>query len=202
MSDFMLARSPLDHFIESGVHTTVGQAPGLTIKERQNIIQLQLIARNNMSTRLSGLVTDFLDRERALSPMEGAKKKDLFVCATGPREYWILARKPDVIDALTQLQKIVEQAASVFDQGEGRFVIELTGRNVLDVLAKGTALDMQASGFPRQGATHTVIEHIPTLLVWRRDPSRYVLCVPRSYARSFMTWLCEASAEYGCAIKK
>ncbi|MCP4934380.1 MAG: hypothetical protein GY927_09295 [bacterium] len=202
MSDVIVARSPLENF--RGISTPVRgkHEPGLIMEERRNILQFQLIARNNMSSQLSALVTQFLGAERMLLPMEGARHRGLFICATGPREYWILARKPDAIDALTQLQNMVEQAASVFDQGEGWFVIELTGRNALDVLAKRTALDMQASGFPTQGATHTVIEHIPTLLVWRRDPARYNLCVPRSYARSFMTWLCEASAEYGYEIEK
>ena len=202
MSDVIVARSPLDDFIESDLRANKEQEPGLIIKERRNTLQLQLIARNNMSTRLSNLVTQFLGLEHVLSPMEGARQKGLFVCATGPWEYWVFANKPDIVDELMELQNMVEETASIFDQSEGRFVITLTGQIALNVLAKGSALDMQATGFPTQGATHTVIDHIPVLLVWQQNPARYDVCMPRSFTRSFMTWLCEASTEYGYKIER
>ena len=200
MSDRLLARNPLHTFLQRGVPSKTGHAPGLFIEERQDTIQLQLLARNQDPSQLSDSITRFLGRTSPLSAMEGAMHDGLFICATGPREYWILAQNPDAINAITALQDMVEQSASVFDQSAGRIVVQMTGANAIDVLAKGTALDLQAKALPAQGATHTVLEHIPALLAWQSNAVVYDLSLPRSYAHSFMTWFCSAAREYCYSI--
>ena len=89
------------------------------------------------------------------------------------------------------------ESASVFDQTDGRRGFVLSGRHALDVLAKAAALDLRSQTFPTLGAAHSMIAHIPALIVQR--PDAYEILVPRSYASSFVAWLEEAAMEYGYA---
>ena len=201
MSEQLQARSPLKAISMREFAARTNGKPGLIIEERQNIAQLQLLARNNDPDQLSATINKFLDRDSSLAPMEGAVNNGLFICATGPQEYWIMGRKREAIDALGEIQVMVEEAASVFDQSEGRLVVHLAGERATDVLAKGTGLDLRGKVLPTMGATHTVVEHIGMLVAWQSDPRHYDICVPRSYASSFLAYLCEAAQEYGYAIK-
>ena len=206
MSEPLRARSALETFlppyISGNQRDEPGLIPGLIIEERQNICQLQMLARNNDPRQLSNILAQYLGLENTLAPMEAASKNGLFICATGPLEYWIMGQKPDAIDALTAIQSQAEQSASIFDQSEGKLVLGLTGTKAADVLAKGTALDLRSKALPAQGAAHTVIEHIPVLLAWHLDPAHYDICVPRSYAHSFLTWLCDAARDVGFVANK
>ena len=202
MSELMRARSPLATFLQPELRDNQRDEPGLIITERQQICQLQIISRNNEPLHLTNMVTQYLGREKPLAPMQAASKNSLLICATGPLEYWVMGQKPDAIDALSEIQTQVEQSASVFDQSEGKLVLRLTGAKAADVLAKGTALDLHAKALPAQGAAHTVIEHIPVLLAWQSDARHYDLLIPRSYAHSFMTWLCDATRDVGFVINK
>lgn len=202
MSELMRARSALETFLPPDIRGDRRVEPGLIIEERQNLCQLQMIARNNEPHQLSSILAQYLGQENTLAPMQAASKNGLLICATGPLEYWVMGQKPDAIDALAKIQAEVEQSASIFDQSEGKLALRLTGANAIDVLAKGTALDLHEKALPTHGAAHTVIEHIPALLAWHLDPDHYDICLPRSYAHSFMTWLCDAARGVGFVINK
>ncbi len=203
MSELMQARSALETFLPPKVSDNQEQKPGVIIEERPNICLLQMIARNNDPLQLANIMTQYLGLEKPLAPMAAASKNGLLICATGPLEYWVMGQKPDAIDALAAIQFKAEQSASIFDQSEGKLVLRLTGAKAADILAKGTALDLHAKTLlaPKtllaEGAAHTVIEHIPVLLTWQSPAGHYDLLIPRSYAQSFMTWLCGAARDVG-----
>ena len=206
MSELMRVRSPLETFLRQNIRGNQrddpDRIPGLIIDERKNTCQLQMIARNNDADQLSNILVQYLGLEKPLTPMAATSKNGLLICATGPLEYWVMAQQPGSIDALAAIQSEVEQSASIFDQSEGKLVLGLTGAKVVDVLAKGTALDLHAKALPAQGAAHTVIEHIPVLLTWQSDAGHYNLVIPRSYAHSFLNWLCDAARDVGYVINK
>jgi len=167
----------------------------LRIQERHKVIQLQLISRNGKSERLAAEIAKFLGREAPLTPLAGAERDGLSIFATGPREYWVLADGDLAAKAMIALQEAVTESASVFNQSDSRHVFMLSGRHVLDVLAKGSPLDLCAQAFPRPGAAHSVIVHIPVLIVRCLEPDACEVLVPRSYAASFVAWLKEAALE-------
>ncbi len=201
MSEPMQARSALATFLPPKVSGDQNQKPGVIIAERQHICQLQMIAHNNDPLTLARIVTQYLGRETPLAPMAAASKNGLLICATGPLEYWIMAKKTGAVDALAAIQSKAEQSASIFDQSEGKMVLRLTGKKAADILSKGTALDWHAKALQTRGAAHTVIEHIPVLLTWQSEARHYDLSIPRSYAHSFMTWLCGAARNVGFVIQ-
>ena len=197
MSDIGNTHSPLDSLLTPGVSPSPGNTSGLSIQERRDVVQLQLIARNNRVAQAAEALAEFLGQQTALQPLEGAAKNGLSIFATGPREYWILAEGISAAQATTDVINITGQSASIFDQSDARIVIRLAGLNALNVLAKGTALDLGEDAFPQPGAAHTALNHIPAIIARHSVPSCFDVAIPRSYAASFMTWLRDAAREYG-----
>lgn len=191
-------QSPLAGLMEPGTHGD-GE-PGVAIEERQEVTQLQLIARNGKTDVLGKQLAAFLGRKKPLGALEGAEKKGLFICAVGPRDYWVIADDMAPADAFKTLNKIVGDNASIFDQSEGGAVLRLSGEKAADILAKGSALDLQGPAFPAIGAANTVIEHIPVLVAKRPRADAYDISVPRGYAASFLNWLREAARDSGYVI--
>lgn len=146
--------------------------------------QFQVIVRKGKSTAFG----------RKLAPLEGAEVGGLFICATGPDEYWVMAVKQGASDVETRLLKQFGETASLFDQSHGRAVLRIEGPCAADVLAKGSSLDLDT--IPASGAVHTVIEHIPVLVAWRAGFAGVDISIPRSFAGSFATWLAEAALEF------
>ncbi len=88
--------------------------------------QFQVIVRKGKSTAFG----------RKLAPLEGAEVGGLFICATGPDEYWVMAVKQGASDVETRLLKQFGETASLFDQSHGRAVLRIEGPCAADVLAK------------------------------------------------------------------
>ncbi len=201
MSETIAGYSALEGLLKPGTYGAEGMAPGVSIEQRPHVTQYQLIARNNKAAQLANRLSRFLGKKRALAPMAAAERNGLFVCATGPRDYWILAEGSAGSDAPGVLDGIADNCASLFDQSEGRVVVRLSGPNAAVALAMGTPLDLLGPAFPAEGASHTVIEHIPVLVAWRAKPVCYDISLPRSYAASFITWLRETARDFGYVIE-
>ncbi len=202
MSDVMTPSSPFDSLLKSGVHTAASGATGISIGERRDVAQIQLIARKGKAEQAGRAFARFLGRKSVLAPLEGAERNGLLICATGPLEHWVFAQGRSPGEVKRELSGIVGASVSLFDQSAGRSVIRLSGAHVADVLAKGAPLDLQSESLPATGASHTAINHIPALVVRCANPACHDVSVPRSYAGSFIAWLCEAALEYGYVIEE
>ena len=178
MSDILLSQSPLDGPVQLSPHS------GLSVEELPGITQFQVIARKGKSTAFG----------KTLAPLEGAEIGGLFICATGPGEYWVFAEKNDAHYVEAMLFNQFGEAASLFDQSYGRVVLRIEGPCAAEILAKGSPLDLD--GMPASGAAHTVIEHISVLVARRDGFAGFDVSMPRSFAKSFVTWLAEAVLEY------
>lgn len=201
MSETIQPRSPLEGLLRPGVHAAAGSRAGLTIEERHDVAQFQLVARNGKTAELAQRVSRLVGVKGPLAPLVGAESQGLYIAATGPRDYWVLAENETAQAARKALGGLAKNGASLFDHSHGRFIVRLTGPDAVAVLARGTPLDLHPSGFPETGASHTVIAHIPALVARRGNPVCYDVSVARSYAGSFAAWLQEAARDFGYAIK-
>jgi len=193
-------RTPIDRSSTLRAFATSRDEAGVRVREQHDAIRLQLISRNGRSEQLATEVAKFLKRNSLLAPLEGGVLNGLSIFATGPLEYWVLADRGLATEAATVFQESVAESASVFDQSESRRTFLLSGRHVLDVLAKAVPIDLRSQAFPAPGAAHSMIAHIPVLIVRRPEPATCEILVPRSYASSFVEWLEEAAMEHGCAV--
>jgi sarcosine oxidase subunit gamma len=102
----------------------------------------------------------------------------------GPGQWFLLAEElPAGLDGF-----------AVSEQGHGRLRIALEGPDAAALLAKGTALDLDALGLG--ASAQTLIGPIGAH-VTRLGPERFELMVLRSYAESLWHDLAGMAAEYG-----
>ncbi len=195
-------QSALDHLLKPGRYPRAdGGASSLVIQERPNVAQLQVIARKDQGASLARRLSALLGAATALAPLEGAEADGVDVYATGPLEYWVFSETHSAQVLERRLADELGETASLFDQSHARIVVRISGDSATGLLAKGTPLDLDAGAFPAEGASHTMIEHIPALVARRAVPACYDLSVPRSYAGSFVAWLAEAALGFGYTVQ-
>ncbi len=195
-------QSALDHRLKPGRYPRAdGGASSLVIQERPNVAQLQVIARKDQGESLARRLSGLLGAATALAPLEGAETDGVDVYASGPLEYWMFSETHSAQVLERRLADELGDTASMFDQSHARFVVRISGDSATGLLAKGTPLDLDAGAFPAEGASHTMIEHIPALVARRAVPACYDLSVPSSYAGSFVAWLAEAALGFGYAVQ-
>lgn len=200
MPEALASANPRDQSSIPHAQGAPDEKAGVQVRERKNAIRLQLIARSGRSGQLAIDVAGFLGRTSPLGPLEGAIGNGLGVFATGPLEYWVLDDDGLATESVAALRRGVAESASIFDQSDSCCTFVLSGPQVLDVLAKGTPIDLRSPPLTGLAATHSVIDRIPTLIVRRPEIFAYELLVPRSYAWSFIAWLEEATMECRCSF--
>lgn len=178
-----------DHLLELGAYISANGETSVRIQELRDVAHFQLIARHNKVERLSRSLTKFLGRKSALAPLEGAVRNNLFICATGPREYWVMAEGQVAADSMKSIREAVGDNASIFDQTSSLRSFRFSGENAINVLAKGSSLDLRPNAFPAYSVSRSVIAHIPALIARRIEPICHDVSIPGSYAVSFAIWL-------------
>jgi sarcosine oxidase subunit gamma len=119
----------------------------------------------------------------------------LALLGVGPHRWLAVAEGGEAL--ADRLARELAGAASVCDQSDGYFVIELGGPAARRALAKGVAIDLHPSAFPADAVAVTQVAHIG-VVIWRTDVGeRFRLALFRSMAASFWGWLSHASAEFG-----
>lgn len=89
---------------------------------------------------------------------------------------------------------------SIVDVSGGQTLLELHGRNAIDVLMKSTVYDVDPRHFPiGKGVTSTLAK--ATALIRRVDEQRWELVIRRSFADYCLRWLLDAGEEYGLVYR-
>lgn len=115
----------------------------------------------------------------------------------GPDKWLALAPAAEASWLMAELRKALADTASLLDQSDGRVLIELSGREARETLAKGTGVDLDPSIFSIGRAAITSFGHV-TVHLTRAAADSYALIVTRSYAEALWETLVEAAREFGC----
>lgn len=120
----------------------------------------------------------------------------------GPDQWLAIAPENDAGTLERDLMKLKDAGlAALTDQSDQRILVRIFGPNARAVLAKGVPVDLHPRAFPAGSAAITHAAHIGVIL-WRADASdTFVLACPRSYGVSLWSWLMEAAAAYGPAVR-
>jgi sarcosine oxidase subunit gamma len=110
----------------------------------------------------------------------------------GPNRY-LLVREADVAVAST----LAPAFAISTELTDAWTRIRISGPATLELLAKGSALDLDAGSFTPGSCAGAPFAQMPTIL-HRADDRSFDLYVGRSYALSMLEWLNDAAAEFGC----
>jgi sarcosine oxidase subunit gamma len=117
--------------------------------------------------------------------------------AAGPDKWLALAPAAEASRLMAELRTALADAASLLDQSDGRVLIELSGGEAREVLAKGTGIDLDPSVFPVGHSAITSFGHL-TVHLTHASADTYELIVTRSYAEALWEMLLEAKREFGC----
>ena len=110
--------------------------------------------------------------------------------------HWLALAEATATNIETRLAPLAP-TASVFDQSDARVMLELSGRNVRETLAKGMAVDLHPRSFGTGHAALTSVSHIVVQFWQVADAPTYRLLVTRTYFLSLWRWLAASAAEYG-----
>lgn len=115
---------------------------------------------------------------------------------------WLVHRANGDAPALeNELISGLGEAASIFDQTNGRAMFRVSGPRARDTLSKGVLLDLDPSEFGPGSAASTSIAYM-SVTFWQIDNlPTYELVVFRSYAETLWHWLIDASTEFGVESK-
>jgi sarcosine oxidase subunit gamma len=116
--------------------------------------------------------------------------------AAGPDKWLVLAPAAEAPRLMTELRKALAETASLLDQSDGRVLIELSGSEAREALAKGTGIDLDPDVFPVGRSAITAFGHV-TVHLTRSAGDVYELIVMRSYEGTLWETLLEAAREFG-----
>ena len=161
--------------------------PGVTAQERHGLAIATVMGRRGQSAALAAAVREQFDIELPQGP-RCSHSDALSFLGTGPGRWLAFhsAPQPKFFDGFSRQ---LEGLASVVDQSGAFGVLRLSGARVLEVLAKGVAIDLDAAAFPTGHVAVTQIAHIGVTLWKVDDAPSFDLAVARSYAGSFAHWL-------------
>ncbi len=205
MSDVTVAeatlapRSPLQSLATLGRHGRATGTAGVTIREIQNVQIAGVIACKG---RAAGVA-------KALSALAGAEINDapghvgtvtLAVTGIAPGQWLVTRRAQPNANLAGALATRLANIAAVFDQSQSRILLELSGPNARDALAKGVPIDLDANIFKPGHAAQTAASHIGLQITLLDDTPTFGLITAASTAGSFWSWLIASAAEYSIDI--
>jgi len=186
--------------ISAFVHLrSVGDGRGVIARERTGLAIASVMARKGQGAALAAAVKDQFDINLPLGPHGSGSDATSFL-GTGPGRWLVThdAGTPRFVDRLAQQ---LEGLASEVDQSDGVGVLRLSGPALLDVLAKGVAIDLGAPAFPAGSVAVTQIAHMGVTL-WKVDEAPTIhIAMARSMAGSFLHWLETSAAVTGLAVE-
>jgi sarcosine oxidase subunit gamma len=157
------------------------------------------MARKGQGAALAAAVKEQFDINLPLGPHGSGSDSTSFL-GTGPGR-WLVTHDAGTPRFVQSLAQQLEGLASVVDQSDGIGLLRLSGPALLDVLAKGVAIDLGATAFPAGSVAVTQIAHIGVTL-WKVDEAPTIhIAAARSMAGSFLHWLEASAAVTGLAVE-
>jgi heterotetrameric sarcosine oxidase gamma subunit len=191
------ARSPFGASLVAGRHGAAG-ADAVELRECRLGIA-ELAARR-------GQAADFAARLQAALSLDPPAAGQARVVGSSSLlwiapETWLLIVPPEPPGTLApRLASVLGPAGAVVDQSHGLAALRLSGARARSVLAKGCRIDLHPKAFRTGQVARTIMAQVPTILHQTDELPSYRLLVPRTLAISYVDFLLDASAEFGCGV--
>lgn len=197
------ARSPLRE--PFGAPDQVHASPRVRLVERTGLSLLQVMARRGRWADTAGAAASHFGVAPPAQPSAGFGDNVTLVWS-GPDQFLALSSGAGDAVALDAARAALASVASVCEQSDGRFMVEIAGPNARDVLARLTVVDLEPSLFPPGAAAATAIDHT-TVNLWRKPDAAdgtpvYALLCLTSFAATIWHSLHEAAAEFGVSTER
>ena len=191
--------SPLDGVIRHGRHgADNANGPSVSLSLRHPLSIATVITRKGKSRSLAAAVKKHYGIDLP-APGQSTTGRQVAVHWCGPEQWYVVSAGHGEGELYADLQANLTRLASVSDQSHGRIVIVLKGRNVRDLLAKGTPVDLHPRVFGPGQCAVTQMAHVGVHIAQTGD-DEFELSLFRGFAESFWEWLTEMATEFGYEV--
>ena len=193
-------QSPLAGVIETHNNLTIDGRAGVEVSELDGLAHLNVRGSSDDAEFVAGLQR--LGVTLAMTPNTVYEARDHRVFWLGPDEWLLtcdLAVETNLYAGLSDL--MASCFCSVTEVSGGQTIIRLSGRNAVDVLAKGCTIDLHPRVFaPGQCAQTNLAKTVVLLRPCVSNTPAYEIIVRRSFADYLWQWILKSAVEYGYVI--
>ena len=119
----------------------------------------------------------------------------------GPTEWLIVTSIDGADDLIAKFSATLDPlAASVTDVSGGQILLQLSGPDVSEILAKGCTLDFHSTKFSPGNCAQSGLAKTNILIGLVDEQPIYEIIVRRSFSEYLVLWLKHAAGEHGVAI--
>jgi heterotetrameric sarcosine oxidase gamma subunit len=191
--------SALTPLVVPDIYRNTGDGSGVVISERSGLALCSVLARRGCEPELAKRVRDKLGVE--LPPAQKYNRSSsIAIASAGPGQWLIMADQAKSEQFELQLRTELAGLASIFNQSDGRTVVQVSGPRTRDALAKGVLIDLHPSVFGVGSSAVTSIAYIGVHFWQIDDKPTYEFAMFRSFAKSFCSWLIDSAAEFGVGL--
>ena len=194
----VLGQSALTGLAIPGPLGAATAVPGVRIREIKDFAALGVIARRGRSAEVAEILSRHVGSAVVDAPRRAGTTR-LSAAGTAPGQ-WLVVGRGDGAALLENLRADLSGHAAVTDQGDGRLIVEVAGPRARDALAKGIAVDLDASAFKVGDAAQTSAAHIGLQIALIDDTPTFEIVSARSTAGNFWSWFVASAAEYGIEV--
>jgi len=190
-------RSPLRGHLEPAHHGAAGST-GVTLQELEASI-VEIVTRRRRAVAVAAAFQAVFGAAPP-SPGRAAQAGVATLVAIAPDDWLVLGAPAAPGEMVTRLAASFAGDALVADQSAGYAVLRIGGGAARATLAKGCRVDLHPREFGPLRVARTLIAQVPTILFQVDAAPRFDLLVPSTLARSFVHFLLESAAEFGCEV--
>ncbi len=164
----------------------------LKINEVNNLLIIQIVQYKNSKIPFENISIDNLNLKN--ETLSVVCNKDTRILWNGPKNWFLVSRKKELINNVLELFK--ETDFAVTDLSHSRSIIEIEGKNTIEVLKKGCPFNFD--NLKKDNSTNSTYNGIAfTVDMLNDNPHKVRLFTLRSFGESFYHSVTDASLEFG-----
>ncbi|MDA1283450.1 MAG: sarcosine oxidase [Proteobacteria bacterium] len=166
----------------------------VTVKELKNLSIFQIAKFKNSNVKTDLIKIDSLNFPQTYQTVN--YNNETRILWTGPDICMVVSSDKNIKDKIEQA--VNEEDFATTDLSHSRAVIEISGKHSIDVLKKGTPLNLNSSEFKKNNCANSTYNGISFMVDFTDDenPTFRLFCL-RSFGGSFYHSITDATLEYG-----
>jgi len=197
MSNSIHLESPLHH---AQLDQLIGQSStgGIVLHEKKLLGHLNLRGNSADAEFLAGIQA-VLGLALPITPGSSATHEDTQIMWLAPDEWLIIVASGTEMAVEQKLRSVLKGHFAVSDISGAQTLLELSGRNVIDLMKKSTGYDVHLESFPVGKVVGTTFAKAGAHIL-RISGDKFQLVVRRSFSDYVWLWIQQGSQEYGLSI--
>ena len=194
----MTSISPLKNILKSGLygdHQEKNENKLIKIKEKTNLLIVQIAQYKNSSLELNDLIIDNIKLPTSMLTVNSNEDTRILWC--GPKNWLLISTKKDLLNESKKIFK--ESDFAITDLSHSRAVIEIEGENSKEILKKGCPFNFNE--IVKNNCVNSVFHGITiTIDVLNDNPNNLRLFALRSFGESLYHSISDSCLEDGFEV--